>query len=205
MNIELYVALAHLMVALPDVEAVLPIVFPSLSVSTILSALREISDGSLPSFSLTVAIVPLPAAILPIDMEYTNTFSLPSFTPAVTLCPFVRPVVLAEFSTSDSRGSSGMETCTDDTLSVFVSPICNSTVSPGLPSTVLMPTILSATALTATDNIIIHTSNKGLMICFVIDKESCYEKTSVTSQPSRRLRYTLLQEVSAGRCCVQIP
>ena len=157
------------MVALPSVAEAPGRVVPLLSVITTLSALSVMLDGALPNFSRTVAMSPLPGAMASIDMEYTKMFSLPSFTPAVTLCLLVLSVVMAEFSTSSSRESIGIETCTDDTLSLLVSPTRSSTMSPGLPSTDPMSTILSAAARAATDNIMIHTSRRCLMMLFFIN------------------------------------
>ena len=188
------------MVALPSVAAAPGRVVPLQSVITTLSALSVMLDGALPNFSRTVAMSPLPGAMASIDMEYTKMFSLPSFTPAVTLCLLVLSVVMAEFSTSSSRESIGIETCTDDTLSLLVSPTRSSTMSPGLPSTDPISTILSAAACAATDNIMIHTSRRCLMMLFfIINKlnESHYED---------RLFHHLLavNDVNAGRQFLEV-
>ena len=122
-------------------------------------------------------------------------FSLPSFTPAVTLCLLVLPVVLAEFSTSSIRESMGIATCTDDTLSLLVSPTRSSTMSPGLPSTDPILIILSAAARAATDNIMIHTSRRCLMMLFFISN-----KLNVSRYEDRLFHHLLaVYDVNAGR------
>ena len=156
------------MVALPLMAVMLGRVAPLLSVITTLSALSVMFDGALPNFSCTVAMSPLPGAMTSIDIEYIKMFSFPSFTPTVTLCLLVLSVVMEALPTSSRRESIGIETCTDDTLSVLVSPTLSCTMSPGLPSTDPMSIILSATARAATDNIMTHTSSRCLMMLFFI-------------------------------------
>ena len=157
------------MVALPSVAVMLGRVAPLQSVITTLSALSVMFDGALPNFSCTVAISPLPGAMTSIDIEYIKMLSFPSFTPTVTLCLLVLSVVMAALPTSSRRESIGIETCTDDTLSVLVSPTFSCTMSPGSPSTDPMSIILSATARAATDNIMTHTSSRCLMMFFFIN------------------------------------
>ena len=98
------------MVTVPSVAVLPDRTEPLPSVSTTLSALSLMFEGSLPSFSLTEAMSPLPGRMSLIDMEYTNMLSFPSFTPAVTLCLLVLSVGMADSSTSSSRESIGMET-----------------------------------------------------------------------------------------------